>query len=166
MLRRSSHGSPRCLPMPSRSQFRRICLPRSPLIRAGTTPEYFTGANRIQLPAVQNGAELRHGQVRQLHQFELNSVQGEWPGGQIPNSVIWEYQGCSAFPDKIPALSAWRDISPGSSFNHVWQNLTNRSVHGFNFIQLSRFAALVLSLRPKNCHPLWRAVAPRAWLFF
>jgi hypothetical protein len=165
MLRLSSRGSPRCLPMPSRPQFPAEFLPRSPSVGAGSTPEYFSMANRIQLPAAQNGAELGHGPALTTVTLTSTSFQTRQAAGQNPISVIWEYQGCSAFHDKITALPASRDISPASSFNHVWQNLTNRSVHGFNFIQLSRFAALVLSLRLKNSHPLC-AHRPRAWLFF
>jgi hypothetical protein len=44
---------------------------------------------------------------------------------------------------QISAHYAQRDILPGSSFNHFWQNLTNRLIGGFNFIQFSRFAAFV-----------------------
>jgi hypothetical protein len=62
---------------------------------------------------------------------------------------------------QIPAHPAWRNISPGSSFNQFWQNLTNRLIHGFNFIQLSRFAALGARIAAAEASPVGSAAAPR-----
>jgi hypothetical protein len=67
---------------------------------------------------------------------------------------------------QIPAHSAWRDISPGSSFNQFWQNLTNRLIHGFNFIQLSRFAALGPRIAAAEASPCGKRCRPEGIISF